>query len=116
MQVAVSPRAKSKVRAYFNRERREDAIERGREAIVRSLRKKRLSYARLASEGHLAAVAADLSYKDVEALFHAVGEGHLAAGTVVNHLANRLDAGDEEVEPDGSPVRVQPTVSDGVIV
>ncbi len=116
MQVAVSPRAKSKVRAYFNRERREDAIERGREAIVRSLRKKRLSYGRLASEGHLAAVAADLSYKDVEALFHAVGEGHVAAGTVANHLANRLDTRDEEVEPDGSPVHIKAGVSDGVVV
>ncbi|MDQ3931591.1 MAG: bifunctional (p)ppGpp synthetase/guanosine-3',5'-bis(diphosphate) 3'-pyrophosphohydrolase, partial [Actinomycetota bacterium] len=119
IQVAVSPRAKAKVRAHFNRERREDAIERGREGIVRSLRKKGLSYARLTSAGDLAAVAAELSYKDVDALFRAVGDGHVAAGTVTNHLANRVEAGDEEYDGlllEESPVRVQPAISEGVVV
>jgi guanosine-3',5'-bis(diphosphate) 3'-pyrophosphohydrolase len=97
LKTAVSSRARSKIRSYFNRERREDAIERGREALVRSLRKKGLSYARLAGSGELDAVAGELSYKDPEALFRAVGENHVAVGTVVHHLTTRQV--DQEPEP-----------------
>ncbi|MDP9022569.1 MAG: bifunctional (p)ppGpp synthetase/guanosine-3',5'-bis(diphosphate) 3'-pyrophosphohydrolase [Actinomycetota bacterium] len=87
---AVSPRAKSKIRAYFNRERREDAIERGREALIRALRKRGMSYDRVASGGHLAAVASDLSYKDADALLRAIGGNHLAVSTVTQQLTARV--------------------------
>ncbi|HEX2026648.1 MAG TPA: bifunctional (p)ppGpp synthetase/guanosine-3',5'-bis(diphosphate) 3'-pyrophosphohydrolase [Nitriliruptorales bacterium] len=97
--IAVSPRAKSKIRAHFNRERREDAIERGREALLRALRKKALSYARLAASGELEGVARDLSYKDVEALFRAVGENHVSVGTVIQHLTGRT-LGEERADED----------------
>jgi GTP diphosphokinase / guanosine-3',5'-bis(diphosphate) 3'-diphosphatase len=112
LQIAASTRARSKIRAYFNRERREDAIGRGRDAITRALRRKGISYARTMAAGGLAEVARGLSYKNVEALFRAVGEGHVAAATVAQQVVNELtEVEDEAAErpeelPTGSPIRI----------
>ena len=114
LQIAGSTRARSKIRAWFNRERREDAIVRGREAITRALRRKSIPYARVMASGTLSEVAQGLSYKDTDHLFRAVGEGHLAAQTVAHQVLNELtELEDEEVsEPTtdgellGSPIRI----------
>ncbi len=42
LQVVVSPRARNKIRQWFSRERREDAIEAGREDLVKALRRENL--------------------------------------------------------------------------
>ena len=44
-----SPRARTKIRQYFNKERREEAIEIGKEAIVKAMRKQGLPLQRLAA-------------------------------------------------------------------
>ena len=97
LQVAVSQRAQSKIRAYFNKEQREDAISRGRDSITRALRRKGISYNRAAASGDLAEVAHLLSYKGRDALFRAVGEGHITASTVANHVVAELTETEEEV-------------------
>ncbi len=119
LKIAKSQRALSKIRAYFNRERREDAMERGRESVVRALRKKGISYARAAASGELAAAAAELSYRDSEALFRAVGENHVSATTIANTVATNMLGEDDEPEPPRrgpAPIRIGPTTSDGVSV
>ncbi|MBW3562218.1 MAG: bifunctional (p)ppGpp synthetase/guanosine-3',5'-bis(diphosphate) 3'-pyrophosphohydrolase [Actinobacteria bacterium] len=117
--IAVSSRAKSKIRGYFNRERREDAMERGREAIERALRKKGMSFSRLAGSGDLKAVADDMSYKDLESLYRAVGENHVSAGTVVGHVEARINPEEDEGplgHLDAWPTEVEPRTSEGIIV
>ncbi|MEX2487315.1 MAG: TGS domain-containing protein, partial [Nitriliruptoraceae bacterium] len=112
LQIAASTRAQSKIRAYFNRERREDAMVRGRDAVSRALRRKSVSYSRAMASGDLTDVARSLNYKDVEALFRAVGEGHLAAQSVALHLVNELTESEhDETEtasptPTGPPIRI----------
>lgn len=98
LNVAVSPRAQSKIRAYFNRERREDAIVRGRDAISRALRRKGVSYQRVMASGELTTVAITLNLKNTEALFRAVGEGHLTGTAVAQHVVNELLDTDEQPE------------------
>jgi guanosine-3',5'-bis(diphosphate) 3'-pyrophosphohydrolase len=120
LKLAKSQRARSKIRAYFNRERREDAMERGREAVKRALKKQGISYARAAASGELAAVATELSYRDTEALFRAVGEKHVSAGSVAGQVTERM-LGEDEQEPDPeptgtSPIRIGPTSTDVVDV
>ena len=122
LQVAASTRAQSKIRAYFNRERREDAITRGRDAITRALRRKGISYARAMAAGDLTEVARGLSYKNVEALFRAVGENHVSAATVAHQVVNELTEVEEEpaedtaIESTGSPIRLAPAQGDDVEV
>ncbi len=125
MKLAASPRARSKIRAYFNRERREDAITRGRDAIGRALRRKGVSYARAMASGDLSDVAHVLNYKGTEALFRAVGENHLSAATVAMHVVNELtDVHDDERDElpttsgtTASPIRIgRPAEGDDVEV
>ncbi|HSK24454.1 MAG TPA: bifunctional (p)ppGpp synthetase/guanosine-3',5'-bis(diphosphate) 3'-pyrophosphohydrolase [Egicoccus sp.] len=121
LQIAGSTRAQSKIRAYFNRERREDAITRGRDAITRALRRKGISYARAMAAGDLTDVARSLSYKNVEALFRAVGESHVSAATVAQQVLNELteveeDAAEEIAPPTSAPIRLTRGSGDDVEV
>jgi len=96
LKLAASTRAQSKIRAYFNRERREDAIVRGRDAVARALKRKGMSYARTMASGDLTDVAHGLNFKNTDAMFRAVGEGHVAAVTVAQQLLNELTEVEEE--------------------
>jgi guanosine-3',5'-bis(diphosphate) 3'-pyrophosphohydrolase len=81
-----SARARNKIRHWFSKERREAAIEAGKDSIVRAMRKQGLPLQRLASSDGLAAVARDLRYTDVSALYAAVGDRHISAQAVVAKL------------------------------
>jgi guanosine-3',5'-bis(diphosphate) 3'-pyrophosphohydrolase len=112
LRMAVSSRARSKIRAHFNKERREDTFIRGRDAVQRGLRRKGIGYARVMASGELAEVARALNYRGTDALFLAIGEGHVTAATVVQAVVDRLVDDDETHEtpqaftPRPSPIRI----------
>src|SRR6188768_3827803 len=81
-----SPRARSKIRHWFTKERREEAIEHGKEQIGRLLRKEGLPLKRVMTHESLTQVANELRLGDVTALYAAVGEGNLCAQTVVRKV------------------------------
>ena len=81
-----SPRARSKIRHWFSKERREAATEAGKSAIARAMRKQGLPLQRLATGEALLTVARDLHYVDLSALYAAVGESHVSAQSVVTKL------------------------------
>ncbi|MEX0953081.1 MAG: bifunctional (p)ppGpp synthetase/guanosine-3',5'-bis(diphosphate) 3'-pyrophosphohydrolase [Nitriliruptoraceae bacterium] len=122
LQLAASTRAQSKIRAWFNRERREDAIVRGRDAITRALRRKGVAYARAMASGDLTDVARMLNHKSVESLFRAVGEGHLAAQTVAQHLVGELTESEPQTDdelpgaPSSAPIRIGRSGDEGIEV
>ena len=116
LQLVASQRARSKIRAYFNRERRADAMVRGRDAVNRALRRKGISYNRAMASGDLADVAQTLNFKNPEAMFRAIGEGHVTATTVAQTVFNEMVELEEQTEPepepavpDGSPIRIGAT-------
>jgi len=81
-----SARARNKIRHWFSKERREAASETGKTAIARMMRKQNLPLQRLATADALNAIATDLHYSDLSALYAAVGEGHVSAQSVVAKL------------------------------
>ena len=81
-----SARARNKIRHWFSKERREAAAEAGKTAIARMMRKQDLPLQRLATGDALQAIATELHYPDVSALYAAVGEGHVSAQSVVTKL------------------------------
>ena len=93
-----SPRARAKIRSWFSKERREEAIEQGKTAITKAMRKQNLPIQRLLSHDLLAVLAGEMRYADVSALYAAVGEGHVSAATVVQRLVQNLggETGNEE--------------------
>ncbi len=119
----VSPRAKAKIRQWFAKERREEALEAGKDAIAREVRRGGLPLQRLMSADSMTALARELRYHDVSALYTAVGEGHISARHVVQRLIAQLggadDAEDEIAErstPSNIPVRQRNNEDVGVAV
>jgi guanosine-3',5'-bis(diphosphate) 3'-pyrophosphohydrolase len=95
LRVVATPRARAKIRQWFSRERREDAIEAGRDELVKSLRKEGLPVQKPALLGEL---AESMGYADLDALHAAIGEGHVSARSVAQRLARDLHGGDHEVQ------------------
>jgi GTP pyrophosphokinase len=96
LQVVVTPRARNKIRHWFSRSRREEAIESGREELVKYMRREGLPVQKLANSALLAKMAVDLNYTDLEALHQAIGENHVSAQSVAQRLARELRGGENE--------------------
>jgi len=96
MKIVATPRARNKIRQWFSRSRREEAIENGRDELVRHMRREGLPVQKLANSALLTKVAVDLHYADVEALHQAIGENHVSAQSVAQRLARELRGGDHE--------------------
>jgi GTP pyrophosphokinase len=83
-----SQRARSKIKAWFTKERREEAIDAGKETIARQMRKAGLPLQKILGGHSLLQLAHDLNYPDIDAMYAAVGDGHISA----NHVIERLEA------------------------
>jgi len=93
-----SPRARNKIRSWFSKERREEAIEQGRDAIAKAMRKQNLPVQRLLSTESLTSLAHELRYPDISGLYAAVGENHVSAQSVVGKLVESLGGEDGATE------------------
>lgn len=101
-----SPRARSKIKAWFSKERREEAIDAGRESIARQMRKAGLPLQKIFAGHALLELAHDLHYADIDALYSAVGDGHVSAASVIEKLIVSMGIEDSHPEPS---VEVLPT-------
>jgi GTP pyrophosphokinase len=97
LQFVRTPRARTKIRQWFSRERRVDAIDTGREELTKALRREGLPAQRLAQSDALKAVGAALHYADLDALYAAIGENHVSAKAVVQRLQRELRGGEEQL-------------------
>ena len=98
LQVVATPRAANKIRQWFSRERREDAIDNGRDDLVKALRREGLPVQKIAHGGLLAQTATELNYADLDALHAAIGEGHVSAKSIASRIGKGLRGGDPEAE------------------
>lgn len=98
-----SPRAKAKIKAWFSKERREEAVEAGKERLAKVMRKQNLPLQRLMSHDSLQTLSTGLGYQDVSTLYAAIGEGNISAQNVVNKLVENLGGqdGTEETLSEG---------------
>ncbi|MEU1483423.1 RelA/SpoT family protein [Streptomyces sp. NPDC005752] len=98
LQFVKSPRARNKIRAWFSKERRDEAIEQGKDAIARAMRKQNLPIQRILTGDSLVTLAHEMRYPDISSLYAAIGEGHVAAAGVVQKLVQALGGHDEANE------------------
>jgi len=94
-----SARARNKIRGWFTKERREEAVEQGKDSIARAMRKQNLPLQKLMSQDVVTSVAAHMRYESVEALYAAVGEGHVSTQSVIEKVLASLHS-ETEVEED----------------
>jgi len=119
---AASPRARAKIKQWFAKERKEEAIEAGKDAITKEVRRVGLPMQRLVSAEAMASVARELRYTEVSALYAAIGEGHTSARHVVSRLVALLggvEHAEDELADRATPstvTRRRPTGDAGVIV
>ncbi|MFY9782875.1 MAG: bifunctional (p)ppGpp synthetase/guanosine-3',5'-bis(diphosphate) 3'-pyrophosphohydrolase [Acidimicrobiales bacterium] len=99
LNIAASSRAKSKIRQWFQRERRDDAIEGGREELTKALRREGLPIATSLSSSALDAVISALGLEDRDALFMSIDSNQISALAVVQRLDRELRGGDAEQMP-----------------
>ncbi|MFI1964833.1 RelA/SpoT family protein [Streptomyces pathocidini] len=103
-----SPRARNKIRAWFSKERRDEAIEQGKDAIVRAMRKQNLPIQRILTGDSLVTLAHEMRYPDISALYAAIGEGHVSAQNVVQKLVQALggeEAATEDIAETAPPIQ-----------
>ncbi len=94
-----STRARNKIRGWFTKERREEAIEQGKDAIARAMRRQNLPLQRLMNQDSFLEVALQMRYEDVSALYAAVGEGHISTQSVLEKVAAIVNADDTTTGP-----------------
>lgn len=115
-----SHRARSKIRQWFTKERRDEAIEQGKEAIARTMRKQNLPIKRLLTADSLAQVLSQLHLDNVEAIYQAVGEGRVSTQSVIEKLLATISDEQESFADQQIPLRGQrsmpKTSESGVLV
>ncbi|MFD3451300.1 RelA/SpoT family protein [Streptomyces sp. NPDC058691] len=118
-----SPRARNKIRAWFSKERREEAVEQGKDAIARAMRKQGLPIQRVLTGDSLVTLAHEMRYPDISALYAAIGEGHITAQSVVQKLVEALGGEEGATEdiaeittPSRSRTKRRSAADPGVIV
>ena len=86
LDIAQSPRAKSKIRTWFNKETREESTEIGKEDLIKLMRREGLPYKKLMSTDALLIISKELGSPDLQTLFFNIGEGKISASVVVKKL------------------------------
>ncbi len=118
-----SPRARNKIRGWFSRERRDEAIEQGKDAIARAMRKQNLPIQHVLTGDSLVTLAHEMRYPDISSLYAAIGEGHVSAQSVVQKLVQAVggeEAAGEDIAESSPPVparsKRRSTPDPGVVV
>lgn len=99
LQFVKSPRARAKIKQWFAEERRESAIELGKEMLAKAMRKQNLPLQKLMNADELVKLAGELRYPEVSALYAAIGDNHVSAQSIVEKLSASLAHDDIEEAP-----------------
>jgi GTP pyrophosphokinase len=118
LSLVASSRAKSKIRQWFQRERREDAIEAGHDELTKALRREGLPIAPTLASKALVDLATTLNFEDVDGLFVGIGTGQMSVTAVVQRLKRDLSGGAAEQIPSTAsrPSRIDHRRTSGVFV
>jgi len=81
-----SARARGKIRQYFQRERRDEYIEAGKEALAKQMRRVHLPLQRMLTAEKMSGLVEHFRVSDVNAFYAALGEGSISPQAVVQHL------------------------------
>jgi GTP pyrophosphokinase len=93
-----SQRAKSKIRAWFTAERKDDAIEKGKDLLAKALRKQSVPIQRALATDILLKITADLRFLEPSDLFAAIGDNNISAQSVVERMSAALSIDDYSEE------------------
>ena len=125
LQLVRTSRARNKIRAWFQREGREDAERHGREALAEALKKRGLPHSKVAGSPLLVDVIREMGFRKADDFYIALGQSKISTKVVANKVIQRLKRGEAvEEEPaeglikggDESRKRVKEATSFGISV
>lgn len=98
LKIAQSSHARSKIKQWFKKEKREENVEKGRDGIERELKRAGLEASQFMTEDKLLEAAKKYAFNDVEDMLSAIGFGGITASQVVTKLTEKLRKEQEEAE------------------
>lgn len=96
LKIAQSSHARSKIKQWFKKEKREENVEKGREAIERELKRAGIEPSQWMSEDKLLDAAKKFTFNDVDDMLSAIGFGGITAAQIVTKLTEKLRKEQEE--------------------
>jgi GTP pyrophosphokinase len=96
LKIAQSSHARSKIKQWFKKEKREENVEKGREAIEREVKRLGFEPQDVLSEEKLLEAAKKFNFNDVEDMLSAIGFSGITAAQVVTRLTEKLRKENEE--------------------
>ncbi|MBA2546604.1 MAG: bifunctional (p)ppGpp synthetase/guanosine-3',5'-bis(diphosphate) 3'-pyrophosphohydrolase, partial [Solirubrobacterales bacterium] len=91
-------RARNKIRAWFQREGREDAERRGREDLMDALQKRGLPQHKVSGSPLFADVIREMGFRKADDFYIALGQSKISTKTVAKKVMQRLKQGEAAVE------------------
>jgi len=91
-------RAGSKIRQWYSRERRVDAVATGNDELIKAMRREGLPVQKIQQGKVLDEVSSDMNYTDLDALKAAIGENHVSAKSIAERVKRHLQDVDPERE------------------
>ncbi|MCZ8519041.1 MULTISPECIES: RelA/SpoT family protein [Paenibacillus] len=98
VKIAQSSHARTKIRQWFKKERREENVLKGKELIERELKRLGYEVSPLMKEDELMEVARKFNFQEVEDMLSAVGFGGITAAQIVTRLTEKLRREAEEAQ------------------
>ncbi|MEX1271855.1 MAG: bifunctional (p)ppGpp synthetase/guanosine-3',5'-bis(diphosphate) 3'-pyrophosphohydrolase, partial [Acidimicrobiia bacterium] len=89
-------RARTKIKQWFLKERRELAVVEGRDQVLTALRKEGLGLGATERDALLAEIAAEFAKQDIAGLMAAVGEGEVGVNSVVHKIVRSVRPEDDD--------------------
>lgn len=87
--IVKSTQTRNKIRAFFTKSEKEVYLERGKEALEKELRRRKLSFTEFFTSENMKKIKSELHVDDQDDLYLQVGNGKYAAGSVINLIHKR---------------------------
>lgn len=86
VKIAKSSHARNKIRAWFKKEKREETIIKGREAVEQEIKKHSIPAKELLKDEYIKEVSSRFNFQEAEDMYSAVGYGGITAAQIVTRL------------------------------
>ena len=105
-----STQTKNKIKSFFTRNERDVYIDRGKYALEKELRKRKLVFSEFLSDENIKKICEEIKANDLEEIYLMIGNGRQAVGSVVNII----DKSHDQVVP--KQIKVTPQNIDADII
>ena len=102
--------ARNKIKSFFTKSEREVYVERGKDAIEKELRKRKIAFADFFTDENIKTICDDFNADDLDEIYLMVGNGR----SPVNSVINIIDKTHETLAPKN--IKVTPTNTDADII